>query len=387
MRPDHQPLDAAADPVHAEPDPDRPGGRFGDQTLGNLLALASAVAYAGVNALMRSVAHEVDPLASSLLRQVPLLAALVLLAIVNRPASLRPRHPAFIGGRWMLFPAIGGVFSLCIGNTLLFAALGWVGLGVATAAVTGGNLLASALISWLFLKERPTGAQLAGIALMLLGLVATGLSAQGAPVDLGLALLGFAFAVATGACYALGNSVNRVGQRGGGRFVPVLGFTTLGGVLAILVAMAVSSGPGAAWATLTGIEPRVAWVLLAAGAANGVALTCLTLAVRFTTVTAAMMLNALMIVFGVLFGWMFFGESANAALLGGCALILAGTAVGQLRRRRAPSTPAAMSGAAGSSASSPASSDAPSALSAGAASSASSSESSADEIPGTGAGG
>ena len=47
--------------TQAAPDPNRPGGRFGDATLGNLLALASAVAYAaavaGVQRLTRQVAE------------------------------------------------------------------------------------------------------------------------------------------------------------------------------------------------------------------------------------------------------------------------------------------------------------------------------------------
>lgn len=327
--------------TQAAPAPDRPGGRFGDATVGNALAFASAIGYAGVNALMRAVAGEVDPLASSLLRQVPLLATVLVLVLVLRPASLDRRHPAFMGSKWMLLPAIGGTLALFAGNTLLFLGLGWVGLGIATAAITGGNLLTGALTSWLVLKERPTGAQLAGLALMLTGLVATALSAQAAPVELALALLGFAFSVAAGSCYAMSSAVNRAAQRTSGRFIPVLGFMTLGGVVAIAIAMLLGKGPAGAVAAFAAIEPGHLWTLLGAGVVNGIALGCYTLSVRFTTVTAATMLNSLMIVFGVLFGWMFFRETASGMLLAGCALILGGVVLGQLRRRRGEAPAAA----------------------------------------------
>ncbi|CAG7844296.1 hypothetical protein USB125703_00523 [Pseudoclavibacter triregionum] len=319
--------------TQAAPDPNRPGGRFGDATLGNLLALASAVAYAGVNALLRSVAHEVDPFVSSLLRQVPLLLALAIMAIALRPASMRPSHPAFIGPKLAGAAFVGGIVALFLGNTLLFAALGWVGLGIATAALTGGNLVTSAMLSWIVLKERPTAAQFAGIGLMLAGLVFAGASAAGTPTELALAILGFVFSVLTGASYAIGTTINRRAQSGGGRFVPVLGSMTLGACISLALWIVVANG-GDAWRHFAELDGRQLWTLLGAGALNGVALGCLTLAVRFTTVTAAMMLNALMIVFGVIFGVMFFGEQAPALLLASCALILGGCAAGQLRRRR-----------------------------------------------------
>ncbi|KAB1653648.1 DMT family transporter, partial [Pseudoclavibacter chungangensis] len=211
------------------------------------LGLVSSISYATVNALLRSVAGEVDPFTGALIRQLPLVGALALLALVLRPRAMRPRAPEFIGPKLALTLLAGGVVSLFVGNALLFWALDWVGLGIATAAYLGGLLLGSALIGRVFLGERPARGELVGIAFIVVGLVVTAVSAQGAAgrgdgAGPGIAVLGFVFAVVTGVCYATSNSLARVSQQVPGRFVVTLSLITLGGVLGLVLFITILHG-------------------------------------------------------------------------------------------------------------------------------------------------
>ena len=331
-------MSTVADDSPGSPDPgDDEGGRRSARSagriawLGVLLALLSSVSYATVNALLRAVAGDIDPFVGSLLRQVPLLAVLALGAIALRPVALNPSHADFIGHRLgaLLFGA--GVVSLFVGNALLFFSLEWVGLGVSTAGYLGGMLLGSAMLSWL-LGERPTGWQFVGMAGIVLGLWFTAQSAARSDLDPWIAVLGFVLAVTTGVCYAVSSQASRIGQRRPGRFIATLGIITFGAVVSLFAFLLVRDGDlGATFGRLT---PFQFWTVLLAGAANGVALASITLAVRFTTTTAATMLNSLVLVFGIVFGLAFFGEPVTVPLVIGSALILVGVAVGQVRSRR-----------------------------------------------------
>lgn len=300
--------------------------------IGVLLAVLSSLSYATVNALLRSIAGEVDPFTGALMRQLPLVLTLAVLAIVLRPKSMRPRAPEFIGPKLALALLSVGVVALFIGNSLLFWSFEWVGLGIATAAYLGGLLLGATVISWIFLKERPGAAEFVGMGLVAVGLAVTALSAQNGPAGPGAAIAGFLFAVLTGVCYSISNSVSRVSQRQPGRFIVTLGLTTLGGVTGLLVFIAIRHGGNVAEAfgELTGHQFLV---LVLAGCANGVALASITVAVRFTTLTTVSMLNSLVIVFGVIFGLVFFDEPVTWLLALGCAGILLGVVVGQVRWR------------------------------------------------------
>lgn len=309
--------------------------------IGIALGLLSSLAYASVNALLRIVAGDIDPFVGALLRQVPLLSALVIGALVLRPAALRPGQLDFIGPRVAAGLFGTGIIGLFIGNAVLFYALDWVGLGIATAGYLGGLLLGSALTSWIFLHERPSGWQFVGLGAIAVGLWFTSQAAPPVGESSAVALVGFALSVVTGICYSISNAVSRAAQRRPGRFISTLGLITLGAVVSMFVFLLIRDGFNLG-VTFAGLTAGQLLVLILAGVVNGIALVSITLALRYATSTTVSMLNALVLVFGILFGLIFFGEPITVPLAIGSVLILVGVVVGQLRAKRRDPKPDAV---------------------------------------------
>lgn len=302
--------------------------------IGALLALLAAASYATVNALLRSVAADVDPFAGSLIRQLPLLVIATTALIILRPAALRPRSVDFIGARMIALLMVAGSISFLVGNVLLFSGLNWVGLAIATAASQGGIVLGGALVSTLVLREPPNRWQLAGIIIVAIGLAVIAAPAlAGATVD-GLAIVGFLLAFGAGVCYTISNAASRTVQRRPRTFITALAMTNLGGILALVIAVAIRSGGrfDQVYSALSGAQILV---LLLAGTVNAVALGSITLAVRFTTVTAVSALSSLVIVFGIVIAWIIFREQIAVAVFIGAAIIILGVLIAQ-RRPPAP---------------------------------------------------
>lgn len=303
-------------------------------SIGALLALLAAASYATVNALLRSVAADVDPFAGSLIRQIPLLLIATTALIILRPPALRPRSVEFIGSKMVIVLMIAGVVSFLVGNVFLFSGLNWVGLAVATAASQGGTVVGGTLISALVLREPPTRWQLIGVLV-----VAAGLAVVASPgfsnVQGGfLAVIGFLLSLAAGVCYTISNAASRTVQRRPRTFVTALAMTNLGGIIALTIAVAVRSG-GRFDLVFSALSPAQILVLVLAGTVNAVALASITLAVRFTTVTAVSALSSLVIVFGILIAWLVFDEQIALAVIVGAAIIIIGVVIAQVRPRAA----------------------------------------------------
>ncbi|MCC6270341.1 MAG: DMT family transporter [Microbacteriaceae bacterium] len=299
-------------------------------SIGALLALLAAASYATVNALLRSVAADVDPFAGSLIRQLPLLVIATTALIVLRPAALRPRAVEFIGAKWVIILMGAGVVSFLVGNVFLFSGLNWVGLAVATAASQGGIVVGGTLISALVLREPPTRWQLIGVIIVAVGLVAVATPGF-ADVQGGiLAILGFAFSFGAGVCYTIANAASRTVQRRPRTFITALAMTNIGGIIALTIAVAVRSG-GRFDLVYSALSPSQMLVLLLAGTVNAVALGSITLAVRFTTVTAVSALSSLVIVFGIILAWLVFQEDIAVPVIIGAGIIIAGVVVAQKR--------------------------------------------------------
>lgn len=299
-------------------------------SIGALLALLAAASYATVNALLRSVAADVDPFAGSLIRQLPLLVIATMALIVLRPPALRPRAVDFIGAKWVTLLMVAGVVSFLVGNVLLFSGLNWVGLAVATAASQGGIVIGGTLISALVLREPPNRWQLTGVII-----VAVGLAVVASPgfsnVQGGiLAIVGFLFSFGAGVCYTISNAASRTVQRRPRTFITALAMTNFGGVIALTIAVAVRSG-GRFDLVYSALTPSQTLVLVLAGTVNAVALGSITLAVRFTTVTAVSALSSLVIVFGIIIAWLVFHEPIAVAVIIGAAIIIAGVLIAQKR--------------------------------------------------------
>ncbi|HNP14938.1 MAG: DMT family transporter [Cryobacterium sp.] len=299
-------------------------------SIGAMLALLAAASYATVNALLRSVAADVDPFAGSLIRQLPLLVIASVALLILRPPALRPRSAEFIGAKWVGVLMVAGVVSFLVGNVLLFSGLDWVGLAVATAASQGGIVIGGTLISALVLREPPNRWQMAGVAIVAAGLTVVALPGFGSIQAGFVAVLGFLFSFGAGVCYTISNAASRTVQRRPRMFITALAMTNFGGVIALVITVAVRSG-GRFDLVYSALTPSQILVLVLAGTVNAVALASITLAVRFTTVTAVSALSSMVIVFGIIIAWLVFHEEIAAAVIIGAAIIIAGVLVAQKR--------------------------------------------------------
>lgn len=299
-------------------------------SIGALLALLAAASYATVNALLRSVAADVDPFAGSLIRQLPLLVIATAALIVLRPAALRPRSAEFIGSKWVVILMVAGVISFLVGNVFLFSGLSWVGLAIATAASQGGIVVGGTVISALVLREPPTRWQFAGVIIVAAGLVVVATPGFSS-VEGGLfAIIGFLLSVGAGVCYTISNAASRTIQRRPRTYITALATTNIGGIIALTIAVAVRSG-GRFDLVYSALSPSQIFVLILAGTVNAVALGSITLAVRFTTVTAVSALSSLVIVFGIIIAWLVFQEEIALAVIIGAGIIVVGVVVAQKR--------------------------------------------------------
>lgn len=307
-------------------------------SIGALLALLAAASYATVNALLRSVAADVDPFAGSLIRQIPLLVIATAALIILRPTALRPRSVDFIGSRMVAMLMVAGVISFLVGNVFLFIGLDWVGLAVATAASQGGIVVGGTVVSALVLREPPNRWQVIGISIVAVGLLVVASPSFGSVQGGGLAILGFVFSLSAGVCYTISNAASRTVQRRPRTFISALAMTNLGGVIALTVAVAIRSG-GRFDLVYSALSASQIFILILAGTVNAVALASVTLAVRFTTVTAVSALSSLVIVFGIVIAWLVFHEEIAVAVVVGAAIIIVGVVLAQLRPRSEPLVP------------------------------------------------
>lgn len=300
--------------------------------IGASLAVLAAASYAVVNALLRSVAADVDPFAGSLIRQIPLLLITTTALIILRPAAVRPKSIEFIGTRMVLVLLVAGSISFLVGNVLLFSGLNFVGLAVATAASQGGMVAGGALVSAIALKEPPSKWQVIGIAIVLIGLIFVASPSFGSVKVNALAAIGFLLSLAAGVCYTISNAASRTVQRKPRTFMTALALTNIGGVIALIVAVGVLNGWrfDLVYQQLTGSQILI---ILLAGTVNAVAIASITLAVRFTTVTVVSAIGSLVIVFGILIAWIVFHEEIAVAVSVGAAIIIAGVLVTQLKSR------------------------------------------------------
>lgn len=225
--------------------------------------------------------------------------------------------------------ALVGVVNTALPFALYMVALLVLSAGLASIFNATAPLW-GALIAWAWLGERPTPLRGLGLALGFAGVLWLGIdNASLRAGDAGVSpALGIAACIAATACY--GWTANYTKQRLTG--VPPMAVAAGSQAFAALATL-----PAALWwwpATLPG---PMAW----AGAA-ALALACTGLAYLLyfrliarvgpaKTITVTFLIPA----FAVLWGAMFLGERLTPTMLGGCAVILLGTALasGLLRRR------------------------------------------------------
>jgi drug/metabolite transporter (DMT)-like permease len=289
----------------------------------------SAIAYTIVNITLRVAAPTIDPALGSLLRLSPL--AVIAWVVVAREGAkeLRPSLPGFLSWRLIGALLLGGSTSLVLGNILFFNALTTGGLGIAIGGSQSGSVLGGLWIGYLALRERPRRAQLAGAALIVLGLVGIAI-AQTTNVA-GLWWLGLLFAIGAGTTYALANTTSRLVQRQRPLLFVALAVSSVGGLVPLAL---IILGRAALGDHIT-VDARSAGAVLFAGLANSVALASLALAVRAAPVAAVNTISSASIVFSFIASVVVFHESGSAPMVAGIALVTAGIVVAQLRRRGA----------------------------------------------------
>lgn len=144
----------------------RPGGGAGDAH-GNLMALAAAVFFAGYMLTTERAREQVDTLTFSAIAAAgSVVTLLVACLLLDAPLA------GFTPGAWLALAALGLISQLGSYLALAYA------LGSLPATVTSVGLLAqvplTALLAFAFLGEAITPGQLAGGALVLLGIYIVG---------------------------------------------------------------------------------------------------------------------------------------------------------------------------------------------------------------------
>jgi drug/metabolite transporter (DMT)-like permease len=262
---------------------------------------------------MRVAVPEFGPLALVGLRVAVAAAVLLPLAAWRGQGSALRRH-------WKAIAAIGMVNSALPFFLYNIAALA---LPVGLMAIFNATApMWALLVAWAWLGEAPTPARLAGLALGLAGVI--GLSWGKADLAAGAhgvsAALGIAACLAATLLYGVGANLAR-------RFP------------ADAPPLAAAAGSQGAAALALAAPTLIAWPAVApsteawsSALALGVACTGLAYLMYFrlianTGATSAISVTLLIPAFAMAWGWLFLGEGPTPAMLGGCAAILAGTAL------------------------------------------------------------
>jgi drug/metabolite transporter (DMT)-like permease len=296
--------------------------------IGERWALVAALAYTVVNVMLRAAAPSIDSALGSLIRLVPVLVVAWVFVLRAGAREFRPSRPEFIGRRPLALLVIGGGASFVLGNILYFAALREGGLGITVGGVQGGAVLGGLWMSSLFLREPPRVAQLAGAAIVVLGLAAIGWAQTGGSIG-DLWWLGLLFALCAGTTYAAANAISRSVQRRRPLVFVTLAASSLGGFvpLALIVAVRDLVSPGSVHA-----DAGSAGAVLLAGLANAVALGGLAMAVRHAPVAAVNTISSASVVLSFAASVLVFNETGSAPMVTGMVLVTAGIVIAQLRR-------------------------------------------------------
>lgn len=296
---------------------------------GEAWAFGGAVAYALTNVFSRVAVVSVDPLVAPVFRLLPTLA--IAWTRVRRSklfrSSLRPSSAEFIGWRVIFVLFLGGTLSSTLGTVTFFYAL-QVGGVVMTVPVLATNILWSALIAALFLKERLNARMTAGIVVAVAGVALLGYGrSQGSEIVPG-ALAAIPLALITAMSWATGANCTRYALvRGVDKYLSIAVSQTSG--MLLLVALLFAAGQGALlWTTAL----DAIGVLLLAGVLSAIALICDAHALSLTTVASALTISGTNPVISTILAVLFLGEQLKPLMALGTVLTVAGVIYVQLTK-------------------------------------------------------
>jgi drug/metabolite transporter (DMT)-like permease len=247
-----------------------------------------------------------------------------------------------------LLPALRAHWRPIVLVGVLNSALPFLAYSYAALSITAGlasifnatTPLWGALVAWLWLRERPTGSRLAGLAIGFAGVAWLGWSNVNQAASFKPGGNGWAVLACLGATLLYGVAASYTKRRLAGIAPLAVAAGSQIGASALLAPLAFALWPA---------EPpgALAW---AAVLMLGVLSTAMAYVLYFRLIAHAGPANAMAVTFlipafAVLWGWLFLGETITAVMAVGCAVILVGTALatGQLtlarmawRRRAAP---------------------------------------------------
>ena len=280
--------------------------------------LALAAIWSASFAFIRVLAPPLGPVWTATLRVLVAGIALVgWLAATGFDADVR-RH-------WRAYLLVGLVNSAA--PFLLFS---WAALTLPASYLVILNAAApmfTAIVAAAWLGERLSGAKLAGLAI---GAAGVALVSRAGPIEPTAAVAGaIAASLAAALCYALAGVWLK---RHGAELKPkaIAGWSQLGAGAVLLPVAAATPLPGPVTASV------VANLLALALLCSGVAYLLYYRLIRDVGPTRAMTVTFLMPALGMLWGVLFLGETVNATMLAGAALVIGGTAALLRPRRSAP---------------------------------------------------
>ena len=283
---------------------------------GEFWIVGAILGFAGSNVFDRIAVVRIDPLLGALVKTIPsLVLAIALLQSRRLWAQMKPGAPGYIGGAAIGLLVISGVVSIA-GLIVYFYALRVGGLAL-TIPFLQTQILWATVIGWVFMHERFQPRALAGIVVVVGGLMLLSYGqllgrpmsenwTSGAPRAL---LAALAFSV-TGA-------IARAGQLKGADQSTAM-FLRFGASMVLAIAVAGITGRLPA---LADASPRDLGALLLSGVLNGViAMYSFFTALRFMSVGRAFAINGLNPVLAVFLGTLLLGEYINALMWTGIAL-------------------------------------------------------------------
>ena len=298
---------------------------------GELWALGGAVAYALTNIFSRVAVVAADPLAAPVFRLIPTLA--ISWTQVGRSqarwSGLRPSASDFVGWRTIAILFLGGALGSTVGTVAFFFAL-QVGGVVLTVPALATNILWSAIIAALFLKERLNAHMIAGIIAAVLGvaLLGYGRSAGGELVPGALAAIPLALVTAISWASAA-NCTRYALTRSVDKYLAIAISQTFG--IALLIVVLFASGRGALlWTT----SFSAIGLFLLAGILSAIALICDAHALSLTTVASTLTISGTNPVFSTILAMLFLGEELKPLMAVGTVLTVAGVLFAQLSKEQ-----------------------------------------------------
>jgi drug/metabolite transporter (DMT)-like permease len=293
---------------------------------GEVWALAAALGYALYQVFLGAAMQgEVSNMVAATVQAIPvLLFATAMGWIINR----RGKETTSPFSDWRLIGALvcNGLLLFVVATPLMFESLRKGGVLI-TSPVTGTQVLFSALLAAILLREPFTRTMALGMVISVVGVFALTVGRSGADLS-PTWWLAVPFALGTALCWALAGVLLTYTMRRGVDPFQAVAIPTIVGI-AVLNSYLLATGQADLYG---GASTGILVSLLIAGAFSAAALISLTMALNLTTVASATTLNSLQVAIAPVIAWIFLSENLNLAASLGILTILVGVIIVQRSR-------------------------------------------------------